>query len=177
MGHARVPRSPYLSFLVVILVASPCLITAGPAAAATRALSIVMSEFRFLPPIVTVDIGDTVSISVTNEGFLNHTFVIVEYSVRLGNLTNPVRPNTQRSTIFSADRLGEFWYFCEIEGHSTKLDSNYSGMAGRFVVAQPAPTPGDTTTTFIIISLSVGVAVFAGVVVMGIYFRRRWGRL
>lgn len=178
MGRATVPRCAYLPFLVVLLVASPSLIAAGPAEAASRALSIEMREFRFLPDVVTVDIGDLVSISVTNVGLVDHTFVIVEYGVHLGNTTTPVRPNQQSSTkIFSADRIGEFWYFCEIEGHSTKQDSNYSGMAGRFVVDQPDATPADTTATFIIVSLSVGVAVFAVVVVMGLYFRRRWGRL
>ena len=174
MGRAVIRRVILLPVLLLVLGATVLASLTQPVEAADRALEVKMKAVTFVPDFLRVNLGDTVIISVTNEDSVGHSLFIPELGVRIGSATAPIGPGNSSSAGFRADRIGEFWFYCEVPGHATKLDGGYSGMAGRLVVEQAAVQPPDSTMTFILVSFAVSAGVFTTVVVVGLYLRRRW---
>jgi len=174
VGRVVIRRVILLAVIVLALGTTLPATLAQPVEAADRALEIEMRAFRFVPDFLRVTVGDTVTLSVTNKDSVGHNLFIPELGIRIGNATAPIGPGNRSSATFRADRIGEFWFYCEVPGHATRLNGGYSGMAGRLVVEQEAVQPPDSTMIFILLSFAVSAAAFATVVGVGLYLRRRW---
>ena len=88
-------------------------------------------------PDITVGSGDTVSVTVVNQGRSFHSFAVVSdpadfNSVIWGSAiaapTNPLKPGEQGSKTFIAGEPGSYYYICTVPGHALQ------GMQGTFTV-------------------------------------------
>ena len=81
------------------------------------------SNFKLNPSTLTVNEGDTVRITVINEGGTHNLFV-EEYNER----TDIVSSGNTRVLEFVADKAGTFNIWCEVGSHRS------SGMEGQLIV-------------------------------------------
>ena len=141
---------------------------ASYATAKERIFVVEMKNIAFIPILIQVDPGDVVTVIVFNNDTTGHTFDITEINVHIGTRASPLLPGQNQTRTFTADRVGTFWFFCDIPGHASRSGSGYTGMAGRLIVGQPSAPP-DLTAAFVAGS-AVAVALFVGLV---IWLRRR----
>ncbi len=84
-------------------------------------------------PVLQVNVGDRVTITVTNGEAIEHDFVIEGYSVQ----TQLLAGSGSRDTItFVADQTGTFAYYCSVPGHRAL------GMEGSLIVGGGTTTSG-----------------------------------
>lgn len=88
-----------------------------------REFTIRESNFKLNPSTITVNEGDTVKITVINDGG-SHNLFIEEYNER----TDVVSSGNTRVLEFVADKTGTFNMWCEVSGHRSL------GMEGTLVV-------------------------------------------
>ncbi len=69
-------------------------------------------SFYFVPNMMKVKKGDTVTINVKNDGG-THDFTLDEFKVKIG----PIRDGETKSATFVADKAGTFEYYCGIGSH------------------------------------------------------------
>ncbi|HEY8497083.1 MAG TPA: cupredoxin domain-containing protein [Limnochordales bacterium] len=92
--------------------------------AATREITIVLSDFKFEPAEITVKRGERVRLVLENKGTVAH-----DWTVRDLNLASPrVQPGQTATYEFSVDRVGTFTSVCVEAGHEAL------GMTGRLIV-------------------------------------------
>lgn len=89
-----------------------------------KEIKIVGSEFKFVPDQFTVQEGDTVKLTFTNNGSFPHDFVIEALGVR----TNKLDVGESQTVTFVADKAGTFTFVCSVGGHKDL------GMMGTLVV-------------------------------------------
>ena len=77
-------------------------------------------------PIITVKRGDTVEVTLTNNGQTVHDFTVEEFGVTMDSTT--VDPGESVTVTFIANRAGTFTYFCAQPGHKEL------GMKGTLIV-------------------------------------------
>jgi len=89
-------------------------------------------------PTITVKAGERIRVIITNVGQLPHNFAVAEFAVEgapalwgsgIGTGAAPIDPNQTGSVVFRAERAGEYFYICQVPGHS-----GHFKMFGRFVV-------------------------------------------
>ncbi|MBI4092756.1 MAG: cupredoxin domain-containing protein [Candidatus Kerfeldbacteria bacterium] len=89
--------------------------------------SVSMTDYAFTPATITADLGKTVTVKVTNNGGLTHSFVINGLSVNSGLLA----PGQSKTiSITTPSSAGTFEYFCSVSGHKDL------GMKGTLTVQQ-----------------------------------------
>lgn len=76
-------------------------------------------------PVLEVDVGDTVTITVTNGESLEHDLAVEGYDVQTQRLMGS---GTSDSITFVADEAGSFTYYCTVPGHREL------GMEGLLIV-------------------------------------------
>ena len=81
-------------------------------------------------PTLNVHEGETVQINLINGEGAEHDIVVEQYAVRSDRVVGKAASSTMS---FTADRTGEFIYYCSVPGHRE------AGMQGRI---QVAPGPG-----------------------------------
>jgi len=92
--------------------------------AATREITIVLSDFKFEPEEITVKRGERVRLTLQNKGTVAH-----DWTVRDLNLASPrVQPGQTATYEFTVDRVGTFTSVCVEAGHEAL------GMTGRLIV-------------------------------------------
>ncbi len=91
--------------------------------ASVKEFTVTGSNFKFDPPILTVNIGDTVKITFKNSGGM-HDFVIDEFNVK----TPLVKSGEDALVQFTADKTGTFQYYCNVANHRAM------GMQGNLIV-------------------------------------------
>ena len=92
--------------------------------AATREITIVLSDFKFEPAEITVKRGERVRLILENTGTVAH-----DWTVRDLNLASPrVQPGQTATYEFTVDRAGTFTSVCVEAGHEAL------GMTGRLIV-------------------------------------------
>lgn len=97
---------------------------AGVPTGTVKSFAISGTEFAFSPNTLTVNKGDTVKVTLTNNGNYPHNFTITELNVQ-GKTISPGQSDT---VTFTADKAGTFQYFCSVPGHKDK------GMVGTITV-------------------------------------------
>lgn len=137
--------------LLVALVSAACggdSTPAEPAAPAGEAINVVMHDIYFgdtndnhtNPPVWTVTSGATVTVSLDNQGALQHNWAIVKPGAEVPNpfieaenadlllfAATPVDGGAQGTATFTAPEPGEYIVICTVSGH-------YPMMQGKLVV-------------------------------------------
>ncbi len=99
--------------------------TTAPAQATTApagALSVAQLDFRFDPDKLTAQAGKAVTVNVTNNGRVSHTFTITEL-----NADKVLSPGEKATVTFTPSKAGTFAYFCRFH--------RSSGMEGTLQVS------------------------------------------
>lgn len=65
-------------------------------------------------PILPVNLGDVVKITLINGDGIQHNLVIDEFGVTTGDLLDA---DQQASVVFTADQAGAYIYYCSVPGH------------------------------------------------------------
>lgn len=87
-------------------------------------VEVALSDFKFTPSNLTVKQGDTVTVTLKNDGAVAHDFKIEAFGVE----SELVRPGQSATLTFTADKTGQFEIICTEPGHAA------SGMKGTLVV-------------------------------------------
>ncbi len=94
-----------------------------PVSSSVREFTVTGQNFSFTPSMIRVKKGDRVKINFQNtNGF--HNFVIDEFNVA----TPTIERGAQASVEFTADKAGNFEYYCSVGTHRAM------GMRGTLVV-------------------------------------------
>ena len=106
--------------------------SSGPSAAN----NVTIADFKYTPARFNATAGQQVSITVSNQGNVAHTFTITGV-VDSGQIA----PGQTKTVTFTPQQAGNLIYFCTIHGQAT--------MSGQIMVAGTsgdlAPAPGDET--------------------------------
>ena len=125
--------------LVVVLVLSLALTACGGSGAKTD-IKVTMTDFQFDPMEFTVPAGQTITINATNDGAVEHEFVIFNFGTDAGEKFGDedeaniyweveVQPGESATETFVApNEPGEYYVTCGIEGHLE------AGMLGKLIV-------------------------------------------
>jgi uncharacterized cupredoxin-like copper-binding protein len=131
-----------LFIFVLLLVASIGLSACGGNAAA-NSLKVDMTEFAFTPSEFTVPAGEEITLTVVNDGAVEHEFVIMKFGTEVGedfgdedeaNVYWEVEADAgeSKTEIFTApSEPGEYQVVCGTEGHYV------AGMIGKLTVVAP----------------------------------------
>lgn len=91
-----------------------------------KIFTIPAKEFSFSPSEISVKKGDKVRIILQNTGTMTHDWVVDEFSVR----TKIIKPGETDTVEFTADKTGEFEYYCSVGQHRA------NGMKGVLIVTE-----------------------------------------
>jgi nitrosocyanin len=86
-------------------------------------INVIAGNGFFDPDVITVEQGQTVSVTVENTGDIVHTFTIDELDVHVS-----LGPGEQKVVTFNASETGSFEFYCSEQGHRD------AGMHGNLVV-------------------------------------------
>ncbi|HUY70456.1 MAG TPA: cupredoxin domain-containing protein [Candidatus Baltobacteraceae bacterium] len=102
--------------------------TTVASASGSTSLSVQLSNadgaYVITPNVIAVKAGESVTINVTNDGTMVHSFVIPDISVSVPDLS----PGQSAVLTFTAPAAGNYTYYCPIDSHKTL------GMVGTLVV-------------------------------------------
>jgi len=84
-----------------------------------REITMTSGDNWFQPNELQVSRGETVTLVISNDGVLTHNISIDEFGVK-----KDYRPGETARVTFTADRAGEFRFYCDEPGHSE------AGMVG-----------------------------------------------
>ena len=130
----------YLVPAIVVLGLSLILTACGSSGPSTT-IDLTMTDFHFEPSEFTIPAGQTITVNATNNGAVEHEFVIFKLGTDAGNKFGDedednifweveVFPGETSSYTFTAPtEPGEYYVTCGIEGHLE------AGMIGRLTVA------------------------------------------
>ncbi len=99
-------------------------------------IAVIGTEFVFTPATYTVDAGTEVTVTLTNEGSIEHNWVLLAEPIRSeddltdGNILAEAiaQPGEAGSVTFPAPAPGDYQVICDIPGHFA------AGMEGDFTV-------------------------------------------
>ena len=129
----------YLILAIVVLVLSLALTACGGSGASTD-FKVTMTDFQFDPMEFTVPAGQTITVSATNDGAVEHEFVVFNFGTDAGAKFGDedeaniyweveVQPGQSATETFVApNEPGEYYVTCGIEGHLE------AGMLGKLIV-------------------------------------------
>ncbi len=92
--------------------------------AAAQSVTVTATEFKFDPATINATPGQTINLTVKNNGTTQHTLVLAQANVKL--TIDPGKTVNQTFTAPSAP--GTYQYECDIPGHKE------AGMIGQLVV-------------------------------------------
>lgn len=83
-----------------------------------------LDTFKFEPASINANVGETVTVTLDNEGILEHNFVVTEFNFSLG----PVAGGQTAPGSFTPAAAGTYEFFCDVPGHRE------AGMVGTLTV-------------------------------------------
>lgn len=117
-------RRTMLLLVAVALVAialSAC--GGGAASSAPLAVTVTTTEFKFDPGTINAAPGQTINLTLKNNGSVEHTFVLAAANVKV-----TVAPGKSETKTFTAPAAGSYDITCDVAGHKE------AGMTGKLVV-------------------------------------------
>ena len=96
-----------------------------------KEFSVNMGAFYYKPSTMSVNVGDTVKITLTNDGGM-HDFVLDEFNVK----SAVIQTGETTTVTFVADKVGTYEFYCSVGDHRAK------GMVGTLTVKW-RPNPGN----------------------------------
>ncbi|GAB4458208.1 MAG: cupredoxin domain-containing protein [Anaerolineales bacterium] len=130
----------YFPFALLLSAAALILSACGGGGASTT-INVTMTDFHFEPSEFTVPAGQEITLNATNNGAVEHEFVIFKLGTDAGEKFGDedeeniyweveVMPGQSVTTTFTApSEPGEYFVTCGIEGHLE------AGMNGKLIVA------------------------------------------
>jgi uncharacterized cupredoxin-like copper-binding protein len=127
---------PLFLLISLMLVLSAC----GDSNAASSDIQVTMTDFHFTPDRFTIPAGGEITLTTTNNGAVEHEFVIFKLGTNPGDKFSPedeaniywqtrVLPGESKAVTFTAPaEPGEYYLVCGISGHLE------AGMSGRIIV-------------------------------------------
>jgi uncharacterized cupredoxin-like copper-binding protein len=124
-----------LLVMVLVLALSACA-KSGPA----TKISFTMTDFAFNPNEFTVPAGEDITLKVTHNGTMEHSFIVMKYGTDTGEMFDEddkpnvyweedLQPGDSETVIFTApDQPGTYQVICGMPGHLQ------SGMVGKLIV-------------------------------------------
>jgi len=121
MNESWIPKRVLLGLGVTLLL----LITGCSSEPATKEITLVAEDIVWDQNAIDLQVGQTVILTLRNDGALDHTFVAKELdlNVLLG-------PGEIQELSFVVSEAGTLSYICDIPGHEE------AGMAGEFIVSE-----------------------------------------
>ena len=123
-------------------------------------LTIELTEYRFSPDQLEVELGEEIRIHLINNGSEGHNFILETHA----NYDPIIAPGRQANVSFNADTVGTYLMYCTVSGHRAL------GMEGTFTISRVQTNP--PTPVVEVVGLIV-VAVIAAVAVVVLLRRRR----
>jgi len=137
--------SRWLSFMILALCLVTMLAACGGVSAPSTSLKVTTTDFTFTPNTFTVPAGQKISLHLTNNGAVAHSFIIMKAGVEIKShfedadssgvywQQTPVPPGNSIDAVFTApSEPGDYQIVCGVHGHFE------AGMAAKLVVvAQP----------------------------------------
>ena len=129
----------YPIVLAALLLLSLPLTACGGGGAST-AINVTMTDFHFTPDAFTISAGKEITVTATNNGAVEHEFVIFKLGTNAGDKFGPedeenifweveVQPGETKTATFTAPtEPGEYYVTCGIAGHLE------AGMSGKLIV-------------------------------------------
>jgi len=126
----------YFALLIVV----PFILAACGGGGASTTINVTMTDFHFEPAEFTVPAGQEITINATNNGAVEHEFVIFKLGTDAGEKFGDedeeniyweveVQPGQSVIAVFTApSEAGEYFVTCGIEGHLE------AGMNGKLIV-------------------------------------------
>ncbi len=112
----------------------------------SNTINVTLTDFQFSPNTFTVPAGEQISFSATNNGAVEHSFVIMKLGYKVnGHFTDADKPNvywqkigvqpgqTVKDTFTAPSQPGEYQVVCEVGGHFE------AGMVAKLIVVAPKP--------------------------------------
>lgn len=114
-----------LLLICLSLVAIAALVACGGGGAPSQALNVTIKaqDIKFDTTSFEAKKGQTVNVTYTNEGALEHNFLIDEFNVK-----ETVQPGETKTFSFTPTSEGTFTYYCNVAGHTE------AGMVGTLTV-------------------------------------------
>jgi len=127
-------------FLIVAVFGFSLILSACGGGGPSDTINVIMTDFHFEPTEFIVPAGQTITVNVTNNGAVEHEFVVFKLGMDAGEKFGDededniyweveVFPGETSSTTFTAPaEPGEYFVTCGIEGHLE------AGMNGKLTV-------------------------------------------
>lgn len=116
-------------FLCTLLIMLSFTVAACGPAAPSDTINVTMTDFQFTPPQFTIPAGQQITINTTNNGAVEHEFVIFKLGTSAGDTFGPedeanvfwrikVQPGESASAAFTApSEPGDYTVVCATPGH------------------------------------------------------------
>ena len=103
-------------------------------------ISFTMTDFAFNPNEFTVPVGKDITLNITHNGTMEHSFIVMKYGTDAGKIFDEadkvniywevdLQPGESETVLFTApDQPGTYQIICSMAGHLQ------SGMVGKLIV-------------------------------------------
>lgn len=123
----------------LLLVVIPLTACGGGDDSGDGAISVALDDFSFAPAVVSASAGTDVTITASNIGGIQHSWVLLDEGEevtttagitddRILAATSDLDPGTSESITFTAPAPGTYQIVCQVPGHTE------AGMTGTFEV-------------------------------------------
>lgn len=126
-----------LPIILILLTLAAC----TPAAGSAQSISLTLKDISYSTTTLEVTAGQSVALTLVNEGALEHDFSILRIAVSDVSESNPaghahaegdlhasVKPGESNTLTFTATEPGTYEFICTVAGHQA------AGMAGTLIV-------------------------------------------
>jgi uncharacterized cupredoxin-like copper-binding protein len=111
------------SVLILILLGlSLASCSGGPT---VREVTLVAEDIAWNQTLIEAKVGDTIQLTLRNDGALDHDFVLEELGIDV-----PLAPGEQQTITFVVTEAGTLDYICSVPGHQD------AGMEGQIIVSE-----------------------------------------
>ena len=118
----RKPIYQTLAGLLLGLMLAAC--SSGSSPQATGLKVQALDTLKYNPTTLTAKVGQSVTVTLENKGFLDHTFVSDELNAKI----EVVKAGATGTVTFTPTAAGTYTYYCNVPGHKD------GGMVGTLTV-------------------------------------------
>lgn len=108
-----------IAALALVLVLAAC----GGGGSSPVNVTIIGEDIKFSPTTIEAQVGQTVNLTLDNQGALDHSLYIDEFNVKI-----EAAPGQKASASFTPNAAGTYEFYCHVAGHTE------AGMVGSLIV-------------------------------------------
>jgi uncharacterized cupredoxin-like copper-binding protein len=140
LGALRKEKAMNKNFLVLLVLVLVLALSACAKSGPSTKISFTMTDFAFNPNEFTIPAGKDVTLTVTHNGTMEHSFIVMKHGTGAGEVfdeadkTNvywevDLQPGESETVLFAAPEIpGTYQVICGMPGHLQ------SGMIGKLIV-------------------------------------------